>query len=316
MRKALIVGIDNYPTAPLKGCENDANKINDLLEEHYDGKRNFHTKLLVSSRDRITRVKLMTEIIELFRFETEIALLYFSGHGAGNNLGGFLVTQDAEKNDLGVSLNDIISIANKSLAKEVVIILDSCHSGHAGNNTGLFDNNVAILRKGISILTSSERDQLSVEKNSAGLFTSIVCNALSGFASDLLGNITIASIYNYADKLLGPWDQRPIFKTHISNIVSLRRCKPWIEPQILRKIKTYFKHQDYKYSLSPAFDPELEPRDEEKEAIFKDLQKFTSLSLVKPNNADHMYFAAINSESCSLTQQGKAYREIVVRNML
>ena len=41
MRKALVVGIDDYPNAPLTGCVNDAEKIAALLKTNGDGKPNF-----------------------------------------------------------------------------------------------------------------------------------------------------------------------------------------------------------------------------------------------------------------------------------
>ena len=41
MRRALVIGIDNYPTSPLKGCVNDANSIANVLETHGDGSPNF-----------------------------------------------------------------------------------------------------------------------------------------------------------------------------------------------------------------------------------------------------------------------------------
>jgi hypothetical protein len=37
MRKALLVGINNYPTSPLTGCVNDANSIANVLESNGDG---------------------------------------------------------------------------------------------------------------------------------------------------------------------------------------------------------------------------------------------------------------------------------------
>ncbi|HFF3662912.1 TPA: caspase family protein [Legionella pneumophila] len=33
MRKALVIGVDNYPSSPLRGCVNDAAAIAGVLEE-------------------------------------------------------------------------------------------------------------------------------------------------------------------------------------------------------------------------------------------------------------------------------------------
>lgn len=43
-RKALVVGIDDYPSCPLNGCVNDAEEIKNLLETNGDGSPNFEVK--------------------------------------------------------------------------------------------------------------------------------------------------------------------------------------------------------------------------------------------------------------------------------
>jgi hypothetical protein len=48
MKKALIVGINDYPNSPLGGCVNDANAIRTLLESHGDGSPNFNVKMMTS----------------------------------------------------------------------------------------------------------------------------------------------------------------------------------------------------------------------------------------------------------------------------
>lgn len=41
MKKALIVGIDDYPSCPLNCCVNDAKSVAELLEKNEDGSNNF-----------------------------------------------------------------------------------------------------------------------------------------------------------------------------------------------------------------------------------------------------------------------------------
>ena len=48
MRRALCVGIDDYPGAPLQGCVNDATAMERLLSRDEDGSLNFDTMLLTS----------------------------------------------------------------------------------------------------------------------------------------------------------------------------------------------------------------------------------------------------------------------------
>jgi len=78
MKKALVVGINNYPQDPLKGCINDASAFANTIEKNGDGSPNFDARLLT---DITTKSELMTAIVDLFNGESDIALLYFSGHG-------------------------------------------------------------------------------------------------------------------------------------------------------------------------------------------------------------------------------------------
>ena len=110
MRRALLVGINDYPSAPLAGCVNDAKKMERVVRRHDDGQVNFDTQLLTSDQQRITRARLREAIENLFADPAEVALLYFSGHGTENNLGGYLVTTDATSYDEGVSLGDVLAL--------------------------------------------------------------------------------------------------------------------------------------------------------------------------------------------------------------
>src|SRR6266478_6717535 len=133
MRKALIVGIDNYERIrKLNGCVNDATAVRAVLERHADGTPNFVTpKLLTaaSTGEAVTKDKLKDAVRELFRGDSEIALFYFSGHGFIEETGGFLCTSECQRGDDGLALGELMTIAKGSHAKNTVIMLDSCHSG-------------------------------------------------------------------------------------------------------------------------------------------------------------------------------------------
>src|SRR6266568_3378296 len=199
-RRALVVGIDNYPGAPLAGCVNDANAVASLLRTHEDGSPNFAVRTITQPTQTITRSTLRSAVSDLFsdHDEADVALFYFSGHGTENNLGGFIVTPDAKQYDEGVSLVDVLTLANKSKARESVIILDSCHSGHLGTVPAV-NNEQVHLREGVSILTAARAAQAAVEADGRGLFTELVCGALEGGAADVLGNTTVAGVYAYVD---------------------------------------------------------------------------------------------------------------------
>ena len=81
MKKALVIGIDDYATCPLSGCVNDAEAIAQLLERNGDGSPNFSVKLVTSDNETVTSA-LMDEVIgELFKGDADTALLFFAGHG-------------------------------------------------------------------------------------------------------------------------------------------------------------------------------------------------------------------------------------------
>ena len=101
MRKALIVGIDDYKTCPLKGCCNDADSIEQILRCNGDESPNFSTKIFKNVQTKATLKKL---IEDCFSGDADVALFYYSGHGHIDNVGGYLVTPDFGDHDFGVSL--------------------------------------------------------------------------------------------------------------------------------------------------------------------------------------------------------------------
>jgi len=321
MRRALIVGINHYVNGPLDGCINDAKHMYEVLNRHEDGSVNFDCKLMLSNDDsckkKITVTRLKKEIFNLFHQEAEIAVLYFSGHGASTEIGNYLVTQDVTKYQEGVSLDEVITLANSSKANEVIIILDCCHGGGIGNLRAI-GGRKAMLREGVSILTASRDTQFAYERSDSNqaLYTSIIYDGLKGGAADMLGNVNVSGLYNYVDQLLDSWDQRPIFKSHVSKMVSLRKCTPKINLEILRKITDYFPDRNYKFPLDPTFDEDIDPSNPANQKIMKDLRKYYQLELLVPVGEEYMYHAAENSKPCELTKKGKYFWEMVKSNRI
>jgi Caspase domain len=305
-RRALVVGIDDYPHAPLESCVKDAKRMAQLLERHEDGTPNFAVKLMTTPPSVITRVTLRQAIRELLEDGADLALLYFSGHGTENNLGGFLVTPDAAVYDEGVALTEVLTLANTSAAREVVVLLDCCHAGSLGVVPPI-SNEVAALREGVSILTASRAGQAAMEHRDGGVFTSLVLAALEGGAADAVGAVTAASVYAYVDESLGPWDQRPLLKSHVSQLVPLRYARPSIDIAILRELPAWFSSDEADLPLDPSYEPEAEPRDAEHERVFHCLQQARAAKLVEPVGTQHMYYAAMEHRSCRLTALGRHY---------
>ena len=316
-RKAVIVGIDKYKTSPLTCCCNDAQAMETLLSKHENGSPNF----FVHRHDNVSnKGELRSLIQKCFSGNDDVALFYYSGHGHIDAVGGYLVTPDYSPNDYGVSLQDVLTIANDSKCKDRIIILDSCFSGFMGNIKTI-NQNTAVINEGVTILTASRDSQTAIEIGGHGLFTSLLLEALRGGAADVLGHITVGSIYSFIDKSLTPWDQRPIFKTNVTHFTSLRDVKSQVPIDIIKTVMKYFDAPGEKFHLDPSFEftnnPKVEHEvrkpyaDADNVQKLKNLQKLVSIGLVVPDGTEHMYFAAMEGKACKLTAIGRHYWKLV-----
>jgi hypothetical protein len=163
------------------------------------------------------------------------------------------------------------------------------------------------LRDGVSILTASRGDQVSVEAAGGGLFTSLVVDALDGGAANVLGSVSAPAVYAYLEAALGAWDQRPLFKAHVSKVIELRRCKPPIAREVLRRLPQLFPLPAEDLALDPSYESSSAQADAGNVAKFGDLQALNRVHLVTPVDAAHMYDAAMRSRKCGLTPSGRYY---------
>ena len=211
-------------------------------------------------------------------------------------------------------------MANKSRSNNKIIILDSCHSGEAGNHSG---QDVTSLAEGMTILTACTKEQYATEENGSGVFTTLFVDALSGSAGNLVGDVSPGSVYAHIDQSLGLWKARPVFKTNVQKFVSLRKVQPPIALQDLQRIIEFFPEAGFEYKLDPSFEPELTGRlegmplpDPHNTAKFSILQKYNRVNLLVPKDAPHMWHAAMESKSCKLTVLGEHYRRLVEQKLI
>ncbi len=317
-KAALLVGIDDYHGRPLDGCVNDADALAILLSHNEDRSPNFKCATLVAPRTAarseptVTRSALRDYVHEIFARHVDMALFYFSGHGTVTTRGGVLVTQDTTRSDEGITMAEIVDAANQSEIEHITIIVDACFSGRLGNASAIRDGH-AVLNEGVSILAASSPQETAIERSGRGVFTSLVCGALEGGASDVMGDVTVAGIYSYAEQALGPLDQRPMFKSNVSRMLPLRTCRPVVMADALRELTDYFPSARSEYQLDPAHEPDHTQHppgttpDAAKERTFSNLQKLRAARLVTPVGEDHMFYAAIRSKSCRLTPLGQFY---------
>jgi hypothetical protein len=203
--------------------------------------------------------------------------------------------------------------------------LDSCHSGIAGSHPS--HSATSEINEWITILTASTAEQYASEENGTGVFTSLLVDALGGSAANLVGDVTPGGIYAHIDQSLGPWSQRPVFKTNIKRFISLRRVQPPLDLSDLQRISELFPASGFQIQLDPSYEPErqsgnegksldLPPPDPAKTAIFAILQKYNRVGLVVPVGAPHMWHAAMQSKYLSLTALGEHYRRLASKGLI
>ena len=320
MKRALLIGINNYPGNELKGCVEDIKQVKAAIEKNGDGSPNFDVMMMP---DVQTSAEVMENIRRLFSGDGEAAMLYFSGHGFVNDTGAEIVmpqdTVTPGQYYMGIQMRTIMDIVNNSKVRNKIVILDCCHSGNMGKYK--LEDSSSHLQTGVSILTACRDDEYAEEIGGHGVFTELLCTALNGGAADYCGNITMGGIYSYIDRSLGAWQQRPVFKTNVTEFAPLKRVEPQVPLSTIRQLTNLFDNPNNVFALDPSYedtnDPTVEHEYKEPYAKkdnvtkFKMLQKLQSIGFVKPVDATFMYFAAMESKGCKLTELGRYYWRLV-----
>jgi len=325
-RRALVVGIDKYLNVPsLAGCENDARAVAKLLESNEDTTPNYDIGVVVASRSAdttISRADLREHLQTLFApdYRGDV-LLYYSGHGALTAIGGCIATSDAVKNDLGIPMTEVLQLACQSGAREIFIILDCCHSGDLGTIPLLAAvgqiNPLSVLRENMTIVAASKATQVAVEAGGHGLFTSALIDALEGGAADHMGWVSAPAIYGYVERRFGEFDQRPVYRSHATEIGIVRQCAPLIERLKLNEMVRLFPSETYKYHLDPEYEPEdehgnlHEPANQEKIRISRLFKDFRDTGLLRTSTGEQLFWAARKSQTVELTIRGQEYWRLV-----
>jgi hypothetical protein len=325
-KRALLVGIDIYETSgnDLNFAVSDAEAMAQLLSRHEDGTPNYECRMLLDSMEdgrEITRANLRQACEDLFTDFTGQILLYFSGHGVLTPFGGHLCTWDATQNDWGVPMQEIMQLALESKAQDILLILDCCHSGSMANPS-MFNNKnsnpLALLRENMTVIAASRASEVSVEAGGHGLFTAAVLDALEGGAADHMGWVTAPSIYAYVERRFGAWSQRPVYKSHATELTVVRECAPLIDRLKLRELVSYFPTVNYQYQLDPEFEPEdehgnrHEPVNQEKINIAQLFKDYRDAGLLKPSTPnEQLFWTARRSHTVELTNRGREYWTLV-----
>lgn len=296
-RKALVIGINNYQNdqANLRACVNDARSMEKMLTRHNDQSTNFETKTITSDMELVTHDLLMPHIRELFLSDkdTDIALLYFSGHGSRKDGELRLCTADYLTDRKSILLSEIMDMIAESNIKEIILILDCCYSGGTGNLPGV-EIPIAQLRKGVTILAASTAKDEAEEWATEGKFTHFLVRGLKGSAKDLFGHVTTASLYAFTASYFNLWEQKPVFKGYFNDLTTLRKCEPELAEKHLKKILRYF----------PAAEGEFDLENPTCEEI-KDLKRLSKFGYVVGKHGKSIRKEVKRDGTCHLTQAGK-----------
>jgi Caspase domain len=334
--RALLVGVDRYEHLPcLTWCVDDALAMREVLQYHANHEPNFACHVLLGAREDlslpapvsdgsyelVTFTRLRAALEDLFAYE-EMVVFYYSGHGYVAEQRTYLATQDAHHGLPGISLAELVEMANHSRAREVFLIVDSCFSGDVGEplDGESYGDDVSglSLRSGVTMLAAARRDQQAIEMDGHGMFTRLVLGALKGGAADVRGWVSAASIYAYVEQALGPWDQRPIYKSNADRLSPIRYCTPDVPDDELRRLPRLFPTPDHRFPMGPSYEVTSPASIPEHVAIFKLFKRYQVARLLRPTFAFDvdLYFVAMRNHAVELTPLGQFYWQLARKDLI
>ena len=330
---ALFVGIDNYPFGQeLNFATRDAIRLseafgfsklppNSLYLSPTPDVDDISEDRLYKRESEITFDRLKMSIRSLMQADHDYILFYFSGHADIDwEVGaGFLQTPDRCDLGDGVPFSYLMQHAKRAANKnkKVFIILDACKSGAMGEVEG----GNSSLPKNITIMAAAREFEPAIEKAGiGGVFTDLLIQGLKGSAADQAGRISAPSLYTYVDTMLTNFGQRPVFKTNITKMVTLKDVEPRVPLSTLKNIVNVFETEDTQINLGPEFDPtprnelpekyRLTSPDDKKVKIYEQMRHLNRNGMLVPVGVNHLYDAAFQSKPVELTELGKMYHKL------
>ncbi len=223
-RRGISIGISDYPNYPererLQFATMDANRFAELLKGNLDGDVAGNVPVNALYDENATRVRIWHALDELKKAPVpETVFLFFSGHGELDLAGKlYLMPYDGDKEHLeetAIQFEQLESFLKTIGLKNVVIFLDTCHSGAAVQGKG--SESDAFTAKSIAqqisdandisegsmiVLTSSATNEQSWEDadHSSGVFTYFLIKGLEREADiNKDGKVTAAELKKYLD---------------------------------------------------------------------------------------------------------------------
>lgn len=236
-RDALIVGINQYKSLPgLNAPAADAEAVAARLQTQGEFRVHRLPEVVkdgcpvVGSRHSVTSQMLEESLIQLFKPKGKnvpaTALFYFSGHGLQREAGiqeGYLATSDTDpgKGNFGISLFWLRRLLQQSPVRQIVVILDCCHSGELLS----FSDADPGARAGIDrLFMAATREYESAYESLAGkhsVFTEALLSGLNPYNKEG-GKVGNHGLTEHLSQQLRGEIQQPLFESSGSEIVLTR----------------------------------------------------------------------------------------------
>jgi hypothetical protein len=204
-------------------------------------------------------------------------------------------------------------VDKKSKLDEVTLIFDCCHAACIGERL-LVSQSTYLLEENITILAATQSEDVASEgrKGKNSVFTDIILQGLEGAAADVFGNVTAAGLYKLADSLLTPLEQRPVFKSVVSQMTPLRKCKSDLTPLELKQLCAHqlFRNKERELQLYPR-DISTDKNKTVTQKKFALLLKFYRYGFLICEDRLSIYEAALQSKTCQLSPFGKFFWDII-----
>lgn len=146
-KRALIVGINAYDSAPLRGCVNDAMLMSEILTKHY-GFTTKEKRMLTDKSATTANIKERLEWLVDGAQPGDTLFFHFSGHGSQvidskydsdeepDGLDEIICPVDLDWREKVIKDDDLKRVFDKVPAGvNLTVVLDCCHSGSGMDHT-------------------------------------------------------------------------------------------------------------------------------------------------------------------------------------
>src|SRR5262245_55702358 len=199
---ALSIGIGSYAELPILTCP--PNDAKDFAMVVHSGLTPSEVRLLTNAD--ATKESIFQGLAWLADASraTDIAILFFSGHGCRLRKQTFLCPVDAQTKDLEktcLTSRELTERLHTIKADRLVVLLDTCHSGGIEVEAGVTESTVSAMVGGNArfILAATRPDVPALESSTMrnGIFTTHLLEALRGKVADADGRVWASDVFSF-----------------------------------------------------------------------------------------------------------------------